>query len=395
MTDSAQTRAEGDNTVVTVADVRTAMDAAYPPALAESWDKVGLICGDPQDEVRRIALALDCTDEVADRAIASGAQMLVVHHPLLLRGVNSVAADTPKGRIIHKLIRAGVALFAAHTNADSARPGVNDQLATVLGVEPGAPLAPQPAPGLDTWTVKVPADHVDKVAQAMFEAGAGTIGDYDSCAFHINGRGQFRPLSGANPFIGAEGQVEYVEEVRLEMVAPRSMRAAIVKALVAAHPYEEPAFDIVDNQATGLDPQQAVGIGRVGTLDTPMPFKDFVARVAERLPATAWGVRGAGDPERMIRTVAVASGSGDSFLDTVAKMGVDAFVTSDLRHHPVDETLRTADFCVVDTAHWASEFPWCYQAADMLAERLGIATEVLEVRTDPWTVAESSTQARK
>lgn len=395
MTDSAQTRAEGDNTVVTVADVRTAMDAAYPPALAESWDKVGLICGDPQDEVRRIALALDCTDEVANRAIASGAQMLVVHHPLLLRGVNSVAADTPKGRIIHKLIRAGVALFAAHTNADSARPGVNDQLATVLGVEPGAPLAPQPAPGLDTWTVKVPADHVDKVAQAMFEAGAGTIGDYDSCAFHINGRGQFRPLSGANPFIGAEGQVEYVEEVRLEMVAPRSMRAAIVKALVAAHPYEEPAFDIVDNQATGLDPQQAVGIGRVGTLDTPMPFKDFVARVAERLPATAWGVRGAGDPERMIRTVAVASGSGDSFLDTVAKMGVDAFVTSDLRHHPVDETLRTAGFCVVDTAHWASEFPWCYQAADMLAERLGIATEVLEVRTDPWTVAESSTQARK
>lgn len=395
MTDSAQTRAEGDNTVVTVADVRTAMDAAYPPALAESWDKVGLICGDPQDEVRRIALALDCTDEVADRAIASGAQMLVVHHPLLLRGVNSVAADTPKGRIIHKLIRAGVALFAAHTNADSARPGVNDQLATVLGVEPGAPLAPQPAPGLDTWTVKVPADHVDKVAQAMFEAGAGTIGDYDSCAFRINGRGQFRPLSGANPFIGAEGQVEYVEEVRLEMVAPRSVRAAIVKALVAVHPYEEPAFDIVDNQATGLDAQQAVGIGRVGTLDTPMPFKDFIVRVAERLPATAWGVRGAGDPERMIRTVAVASGSGDSFLDTVAKMGVDAFVTSDLRHHPVDETLRTADFCVVDTAHWASEFPWCYQAADMLAERLGVATEVLEVRTDPWTVAESSTQARK
>ena len=138
-----------------------------------------------------------------------------------------------------------------------------------------------------------------------------------------------------------------------------------------------------------------MGIGRVGTLDTPMPFKDFVARVAERLPATAWGVRGAGDPERMIRTVAVVSGSGDSFLDTVAKMGVDAFVTSDLRHHPVDETLRTADFCVVDTAHWASEFPWCYQAAEMLAERLGVATEVLEVRTDPWTVAESSTQARK
>ncbi|MDO5029721.1 MAG: Nif3-like dinuclear metal center hexameric protein [Corynebacterium sp.] len=395
MTDSVQTRSENSDVAVTVADVRAAMDAAYPPALAESWDKVGLICGDPDDEVRRIALALDCTDEVADRAIAAGAQMLVVHHPLLLRGVNSVAADTPKGRIIHKLIRAGVALFAAHTNADSARPGVNDQLAKVLGVEPGAPLAPQSAPGLDTWTVKVPADHVDAVAQAMFDAGAGKVGDYDSCAFRINGRGQFRPLDGANPFIGAVGDIEYVDEVRLEMVAPRSVRSAIFAALQDAHPYEEPAFDIVDNQATGLDPKEAVGIGRVGTLDTPMPFKDFVARVAERLPATEWGVRGAGDPERMIRTVAVASGAGDSFLDTVAKMGVDAFVTSDLRHHPVDETLRTADFCIVDTAHWASEFPWCYQAADMLSDKLGVPTEVLEVRTDPWTVAATAAETEK
>lgn len=391
MTDSGQTRLETSGKTVTVADVRAAMDAAYPPALAESWDKVGLICGDPQDEVSRIALALDCTDEVADRAIAAGAQMLVVHHPLLLRGVNSVAADTPKGRIIHKLIRAGVALFAAHTNADSARPGVNDQLAKILGVEPGAPLAPQSAAGLDTWTVKVPADHVDAVSEAMFAAGAGSIGDYDRCAFRINGRGQFRPLADANPFIGSVGETEYVDEVRLEMVAPKSARTAIVAALREAHPYEEPAFDIVDNQATGLNPDEAVGIGRVGTLDTPMPFKDFVARVAERLPATEWGVRGAGDPERMIHTVAVASGAGDSFLDAVAKMGVDAFVTSDLRHHPVDETLRTADFCIVDTAHWASEFPWCYQAADMLAEKLGIPTEVLEVRTDPWTVAATST----
>ena len=374
---------------ITVGDVRAAMDAAYPPALAESWDKVGLVCGDPKDPVEKIALALECTDEVADQAIADGAQMLVVHHPLLLRGVNSVAADTPKGRILHKLIRAGVALFAAHTNADSARPGVNDQLATILGVYPGAPLAPQPAPGLDTWTVEVPREHVDAVAEAMFEAGAGTIGAYDKCAFRLDGQGQFRPLGSAKPFIGTVGEVEKVEEARLEMVAPRSARSAVIEALKDAHPYEEPAFDIVSNEATGLDPEKAVGIGRVGELDTPMPFKDFVARVAERLPTTEWGVRGAGDPDRMIRKVAVASGAGDSFLDVVGKLGVDAFVTSDLRHHPVDETLRAADFCIVDTAHWASEFPWCYQVAIMLREKLGVPTHVIEIRTDPWTVAAS------
>ena len=372
---------------VTVAAVREAMERAYPPHLAESWDRVGLICGDPAESVSRIGVALDCTDEVADWAIAAGLDMLVVHHPLLLRGVSSVAADTPKGRIVHKLIRAGVALFAAHTNADSARPGVNDRLAEVLGVHPGAPLAPQSPPALDTWTVKVPAKQVSEVAEAMFAAGAGQLGDYEHCAFRVAGTGQFRPLAGAQPYVGAVGEVETVAEERLEMIAPQSARAAIAAALRQAHPYEEPAFEVVANEATTVDKEKAVGIGRVGTLDEPMRFADFLARVAERLPKTQWGVRGAGDPDRMIRTVAVASGAGDSFLDTAVKLGVDAFVTSDLRHHPVDETLREAQLCIVDTAHWASEFPWCQQAADMLTEALGVPAEVIEVRTDPWNLA--------
>lgn len=372
---------------VTVADVRRVLDAAYPPELAEDWDRVGLICGDPEEPVSRVAVALDCTDAVADAAIDAGAQMLVVHHPLLLRGVSSVAADTPKGRILHKLIRAGVALFAAHTNADSARPGVNDRLAEVLGVRPGAPLAPKPGGHLDAWVVRVPASHADDVKAAVFGAGAGSVGDYDSCAFQLSGRGQFRPGDGADPFIGSAGEVEHVEEERVEFVAEPSARAAIHAALLAAHPYEEPSFDILESKVGDLDPESALGIGRVGELDEPMPFRDFVARVAERLPATEWGVRGAGDPERIIRRVAVASGSGDSFLGTARKLGVDAFVTSDLRHHPVDEALREGGPCIVDTAHWASEFPWCAQAAELIGDSLDIPAEVIDLRTDPWTVA--------
>ncbi|WP_448852278.1 Nif3-like dinuclear metal center hexameric protein [Corynebacterium sp. 335C] len=371
---------------VTVADVRSAMDRAYPPHLAESWDKVGLVCGDPADEVRTVALALECTDAVADAAIEAGAQMLVVHHPLLLRGVNSVAADTPKGRILHKLIRAGVALFAAHTNADSARPGVNDVLAELLGVRPGAPLAPQDPQPLDLWAVKVPAADADAVKEAVFAAGAGAIGDYRECSFDVAGRGQFRPGDGADPRIGAVGELEHVDELKVEFVAPARLRRAIHEALVAAHPYEEPAFDVVESRATGLDPERATGIGRVGELETPMTFREFVDHVGDRLPATRWGVRGAGDPDRMIRRVAVASGSGDSFLDAVTKLGVDAFVTSDLRHHPVDEALRAGAPCIVDTAHWASEFPWCAAAGEMLADELGVETRVLDLRTDPWTL---------
>ncbi|MBV7295807.1 Nif3-like dinuclear metal center hexameric protein [Corynebacterium sp. TAE3-ERU12] len=376
---------------VTVGDIRTALDAAYPPHLAHSWDRVGLICGDPNEEVTHVSVALDCTDAVADAAIAAGSQMLVVHHPLLLRGVSTVAADTPKGRIVHKLIRAGVALFAAHTNADAARPGVNDVLAELLGVTPGAPLGPQNVDKLDLWAVKVPLADAEAVREAMFTAGAGELGDYSECSFSYPGEGRFRPSTDANPHLGERGELEHVDELKIELVAPKSRRAAVRDALIAAHPYEEPAYDIIESAVDAVPAEEQLGIGRIGELDEPMPFRDFVARVGERLPKTEWGVRGAGDPERIIRRVAVSSGSGDSFLDAATAAGVDAFVSSDLRHHPVDEALRAGAPCIVDTAHWASEFPWCGACADLITRETGVTADVLTIRTDPWTVAAGAT----
>lgn len=374
--------------VSTVGKVREVLEAAYPPELAESWDAVGLICGDPAAEVTKVAFALDCTQEVALRAVAMGAQLLVVHHPLLLRGVTSVAADTPKGQVIHTLLRGGVALFAAHTNADSARPGVNDKLAELLGVTPGRPILPKPQ-GLDKWGVMVPAEPAEvaeRVKRAVFAAGAGALGDYQECAFQFEGTGQFRPGEQAQPAIGASGELAHVREVRVEFVAPRPARRAVERALLEAHPYEEPAFDIVE-LANTVDIEHAYGLGRVGELDHPMPLKEFVARVAERLPSTEWGVRAAGDPELMVRRVAVSSGSGDGFLDAVRSLKVDVYVTSDLRHHPADEHLRAGGPAIVDTAHWASEFPWCSQAAEVVERELGLRTEVIDVRTDPWTIS--------
>ncbi|MDO5076005.1 Nif3-like dinuclear metal center hexameric protein [Corynebacterium sp.] len=374
--------------VSTVGKVREVLEAAYPPELAESWDAVGLICGDPAAEVTKVAFALDCTQEVALRAVAMGAQLLVVHHPLLLRGVTSVAADTPKGQVIHTLLRGGVALFAAHTNADSARPGVNDKLAELLGVTPGRPILPKPQ-GLDKWGVMVPAEPAEvaeRVKRAVFAAGAGALGDYQECAFQFEGTGQFCPGEQAQPAIGASGELAHVREVRVEFVAPRPARRAVERALLEAHPYEEPAFDIVE-LANTVDIEHAYGLGRVGELDQPMPLKEFVARVAERLPSTEWGVRAAGDPELMVRRVAVSSGSGDGFLDAVRSLKVDVYVTSDLRHHPADEHLRAGGPAIVDTAHWASEFPWCSQAAEVVERELGLRTEVIDVRTDPWTIS--------
>jgi dinuclear metal center YbgI/SA1388 family protein len=265
---------------VTVGDVIAALERAYPPVLAQSWDAVGLVCGDPAEPVRRVVFTVDATAATVEEAIASGA-MLVAHHPLLLRGVHGVGADTAKGALVHRLIRAGCALFTAHTNADAADPGVSDALAAALGITVTGPLEPR-------------------------EPGAST------------------------------------------------------------------------------------GIGRVGTLPAAEPLSAFVARVAAALPPTAWGVRGAGDPDRPISTVAVCGGAGDSLLDAATAAGVDAYVTADLRHHPADEHLRGAAGvpALVDVAHWASEHPWCAQAAAVVTSALGgtVDVHVSTRRTDPWTL---------
>lgn len=367
----------------TLADLIARMDAAYPPALAESWDSVGLVCGDPAEPVRRVLLAVDATDAVVEEAIAWGAQALVVHHPLLLRGVDTVGAHTAKGALIHRLIRAGCALFTAHTNADSADPGVSDALADVLGLTGTKPLDPAPLASLDKWVVMVPATSTEAVQAAMFDVGAGRVGDYRECSWRVRGTGQFRPLPGANPTIGAVGEVESVLEDRVEMVADRRWRSAVLAALREAHPYEEPAFDIFEL----ADVPGRTGLGRVGRLERPDSLREFTERVRSALPTTAWGVRAAGDPDAVVQTVAVCGGAGDSLLDVVAGLGVDAYVTADLRHHPADEHLRRGGPALIDVAHWASEFPWCAQAATMLERALGdVEVRVSTIRTDPWTL---------
>ena len=372
--------------MTTVGDIRSILDTAYPPALAESWDAVGLICGDPADEVHKVAFALDCTQAVAEEAVRLGAQMLVVHHPLLMRGATSVAADTPKGKVIHTLIRGGVALFAAHTNADSARPGVNDRLAELIGIAPGRPILPKSGGGVDKWGVHVPPADVDTVKKALFDAGAGEIGNYRDCAFDIEGTGQFTPVEGADPTDGEIGQTYRAAEVRVEFVAPARLRRPLIDALRAAHPYEEPAFDILE-MADTTDTADALGLGRIGELPEPMTLREFTQQVADALPVTEWGVRAAGNPDAVVQKVAVSSGSGDSFLDAVRGLGVDVYVTSDLRHHPVDEYLRAGGPPVIDTAHWASEFPWTSQAAEIVGEKAGVDTHVIDLRTDPWTLS--------
>ncbi len=367
---------------VRLTDVIATLEKAYPPALAESWDSVGLVCGDPAEQVDKVLFAVDATESVVDEALEWGAQALVVHHPLLLRGVDTVGAHTPKGALLHKLIRGGCALFSAHTNADRAKPGVNDALAEALGLTITGPIEPAASAPLDQWVVIVPLNAGAQVQNAMFAVGAGAIGDYRECSWRVEGVGQFRPVAGANPHIGSLGRVETVREGRVEMVAERRLRKAVLEAMKEAHPYEEPAFDIIELASVPGE----LGIGRIGELAAPETLETFTERVRKALPETVWGVRAAGDPKRTIKRVAVCGGAGDSFLGTVAKLDVDVYVTSDLRHHPVDEHLRTGGPALVDVAHWASEFPWCAQAAGIVSTELDVEVRVSTARTDPWTV---------
>ncbi|OBK27368.1 Nif3-like dinuclear metal center hexameric protein [Mycobacterium asiaticum] len=368
---------------VRLADVIEALDEAYPPGLAESWDSVGLVCGDPADVLDSVTVAIDATEAVVDEVPEGG--LLLAHHPLLLRGVDTVAASTPKGSLIHRLIRTGRSLFTAHTNADSATPGVSDALAEALGLRVEAVLDTTPsAATLDKWVIYVPQQQSEAVREAVFAAGAGQIGDYSHCSWSVAGIGQFLPHDGASPAIGSVGTVEQVPEDRVEVIAPARARGEVLAAMRSAHPYEEPAFDIF----ALAPPPAGTGLGRVGRLAQPETLGEFVSRVNTALPPTSWGVRAAGDPDLPVSRVAVCGGAGDSLLSAVAGADVQAYVTADLRHHPADEHRRSSQVALIDVAHWASEFPWCAQAAEVLRSRFGtsLPVRVSTLRTDPWNL---------
>ena len=365
-------------------DVVDLLHSWYPPHSAEAWDAVGLVCGDPADQVMKVMFAVDPTPDVAAEAVAWGADLLVTHHPLLLKAVHGVAATTPKGRTLTTLMRAGCALLCAHTNADQADTGVSQALATALGLAEQRPIVAAPGDPIDKLTVFVPEEASAVMRAALGEAGAGSIGDYDMASFSTSGLGRFRPLEGAAPMIGTVGEIAEVPESRIEVILPRGRRREVVAALLAAHPYEEPGYDIVPvaDSETG-----STGTGRIGTIER-MSLAEFAEMVAAALPATEGGVRVAGDPQRSVRRVAVCGGAGDFLLDEVLATDADVYVTSDLRHHPASEFVEKDGPALVDVAHWAAEWTWLPVVEDRLRAVLGgqLQTRVSTTRTDPWTL---------
>ena len=278
---------------VRLADIIEVLEAAYPPRLAQDWDSVGLVCGDPADTVETVTVAVDATAAVVAEVPDRG--LLLAHHPLLLRGVDTVAASTAKGALVHQMIRAGRALFTAHTNADAASPGVSDALADALGLDGrGGAGADLRRDRLSTsgWSSCRPRTPT-RYGRRCSRRARGHIGDYSHCSWSVPGTGQFLPHEGAAPTIGSVGTVERVPEERVEVIAPTRLRGHVLAALRAAHPYEEPAFDIFALAPVPGD----VGLGRIGVLPRPETLSAFVSRVHDALPGTSWGVRASGEPD--------------------------------------------------------------------------------------------------
>jgi dinuclear metal center YbgI/SA1388 family protein len=337
---------------ITVAEIAAALEAWAPPASKLDYDNVGLQVGDARREAASVLVALDLTAAVVEEARETGADLVVTHHPLLFRPLKKLTADDPAGALALRLAEHGIAYYAIHTNLDAAPGGVSFALAGRLGLEGIRFLEPSEE-SLVKLVTFAPAAHAEAVRRAMAEAGAGHIGDYEACAFTIRGTGHFRPGERANPFIGeAGGAEEAVEEVRIEAEVMRWDLGRVVRAMKAAHPYEEVAYDVYPVE----QPATRVGFGAVGFLQAPTTLEAFLAVVAARLDAAA--LRYSGDPAMPVRTVAVCGGAGASLIPRALAAGADAFVTADVTYHrffePLDAEGRPR-MALVDAGHYETE----------------------------------------
>lgn len=368
-----------------VAAIMEIMEGLAPASLAEEWDNVGLQAGSAAASTESVLVALNVNEEVVSEALSRNCGLILSHHPLIFQPLATVSEQTAAGRLIGRINREGLAVFAAHTNLDASRGGLADCLAGLLGLGNVKPLERAPA-NLSKLVVFVPADDLERVRTALFEAGAGVIGDYRHCSFMVEGTGTFLPEEGASPTIGEVGRDEKAAERRVEMVFPAARAAEIVAALLEAHSYEEPAYDIYP-LLTGM---AGAGHGRVGELqiqaDSGLPLEEFATYAGRALGAA--DVRYAGEPGKKINRVAVVPGSGGSYI-TIAAREADVLVTGDVKYSDLVRA-RDLGLALVDAPHHASEAAALKEWAPRLQKELaGLGVKVLlsEAETGFWRQA--------
>ncbi|MEX2550584.1 MAG: Nif3-like dinuclear metal center hexameric protein [Nitriliruptoraceae bacterium] len=369
----------------TVGDWLALLHERYPPSQAAEWDNPGLQVGDPNWAVERVLVTLDVTSDVLAEAADGPPSMVIAHHPLLFRPLQALTPATAAGRLALAAASAGTAVAAAHTNLDvtSDGAGTSDPVATLLALEDVRSLTDQLGESSRLKLVTfVPPEAVGGVLDAVSAAGAGRIGDYERCSFRVAGTGTFRPLPGSDPYSGeGTGQDAEEQELRLEMEVPRAAVGPVVAALLATHPYEEVAYDLVP-LLTGA----TVGFGRVGRLPSARILREVAETIRAELPAPH--LRYAGDPERTVETVAIVGGAGDGLLGAAQASGADVYVTGDLRHHVTLDAVEQG-LALIDAGHHATEvaaMPAFRARLEVSGRERGLSAPVVASRipTDPW-----------
>lgn len=360
-----------------LATIVAALQELAPPALAEDWDNTGLLFGDPGQPVGRVLTCLTLTGDVADEAISDGAQLVVTHHPLLFKPVQKLTAATPEGRTVLVLLRHGIAVYSPHTAWDNAPRGINQQLAELFELKDVRPLrSRQTSLGCKIVTY-LPEESRIAVQEALWGAGAGGIGAYTRCSFFAAGTGTFMGDESTSPAVGEPGRFETVPEVRLEVLCPTGRVAAALEALRRAHPYEEPAIDVVPLAAVS----DGSGAGRLGELAAAMTLGDFVELARGRLAAP--GLQYVGDLARPVRRVGIACGSAAELLRDAQRQGCDVFLTGEGRFHAALEA-RDLGVALVLAGHYQTERPAMERLAEMLSERCaGVEVRASQAERDP------------
>jgi len=346
--------------VKTVAELVQWLEDFAPSRLAEPWDNVGLLWGDPAASVGRLMTCLTVTRITAEEAVAESAGLIVSHHPVLFRAVKRVRADLPATAPIWILARAGIAVASPHTAFDSTAGGINDGLCHRLGLVDVAPLRPLAAPASYKIVVFTPETDRQAVLDGAFQAGAGQIGAYTECSFATPGQGTFFGTEATNPAVGRKGQRETAQELRLEVICPAARLAAVLAVIRAQHSYEEPAIDVYPLH----NPVSSTGSGRIGHFGEARSLQEFAVFVSRALGHVS--VQMVGDPRKPIRRVAVACGAGDDFLDDAMQAGADVLLTGEARFHRALEA-QSLNVALVLAGHHATERPGVAELAERIA----------------------------
>lgn len=329
-----------------IKDVISVLEELSPLAYSEGFDNTGLLVGDAQAKVEGILVTLDTLENVVDEAIEKQCNLIVSFHPIIFSGLKRITGKTYVERVVQKAIKHDIAIFSNHTALDNSWNGVNDKICQKLGLVNKKILIPQKET-IKKLITFVPLKDAENVRNAIFQAGAGTIGNYDNCSFNIEGKGSFRGDEESDPHVGEKGKLHFEREVQIGVTFPRHLEKHIIQALFKAHPYEEVAYEIT----TLNNANQHIGMGMIGTLESPMKSKDFLQFLKDTMRAD--GIRHSALVKDSIKNVAVLGGSGSFAIEAAIQAGADIFVSADFKYHDFFKAENA--IILADIGHYESE----------------------------------------